>query len=65
MRLPFFAALVVPYRVGKYDRGFYQTPAGPLYVTTGLGTWFIPVRFCCRPEIVVIEWNSGDGGEDD
>jgi len=56
IRLPFLGAPVLPDGVGKYDRGLFQTPSGPLYVTTGLGTWFIPIRFCCRPEIVLIEW---------
>lgn len=55
VRLPFIGALFVPYDVDRYDAGLYDTPAGPLYVNVGIGTWLIPVRFFCRPEITVIE----------
>jgi len=55
VRLPFWGALLVPGDVDGYDAGFYDTPAGPLYVNVGIGTWHIPVRFCCRPEITAIE----------
>jgi hypothetical protein len=53
VRLPGYGALITPPRTGRHDRGLYQTSSGPLYVTTGVGTWMIPVRFACRPEIVV------------
>lgn len=53
VRLPGYGAIVTPPRTGRYDRGLYQTPNGPLYVTTGIGTFMIPARFACRPEIVV------------
>lgn len=55
IRLPFIGALLVPGDVDGYDAGLYETPAGPLYVNVGIGTWQIPVRFLCRPEITVIE----------
>jgi len=55
VRLPFIGALVMPSGVDEYDRGLFNTPAGPLYVTPGLGTFLLPVRLFCRPEITVIE----------
>jgi len=55
IRLPFWGALIVPYGVGKYDRGLYLTKSGPLYVNPGIGTWYLPIRFNCRPEITIIE----------
>jgi len=55
VRIPFWGALIVPHDVGPYQRGLYETPAGPLYVNPGIGTWMIPVRFCCRPELTLIE----------
>jgi predicted MPP superfamily phosphohydrolase len=55
VRLPFVGPLILPGGVGDYDRGFYDTPAGPLYVNTGIGTYGPPVRFLCRPEITVFE----------
>jgi predicted MPP superfamily phosphohydrolase len=56
LRLPFYGALTLPMGAGRYDRGLFKTPAGPLYVGAGLGTFFVPCRFCCRPEITVIEF---------
>jgi predicted MPP superfamily phosphohydrolase len=54
VRLPFVGALIVPHGVGPYDLGFYETPGGPLYVNAGIGTYRIPVRWNCRPEITVV-----------
>ncbi len=56
VRIPLWGALTVPFGVGRYDRGLYQTAAGPLYVNPGIGWWRVPARFCCRPEITVIEF---------
>ena len=55
VRLPFFGSMLVPFGVGQFDMGLYQTRCGPLYVNPGIGYFFCNVRFCCRPEITVIE----------
>ena len=55
VRLPFIGALIVPYGVNGYQVGTYSTPAGRLHVSSGLGTYYLPVRFFCRPEITLIE----------
>lgn len=55
IRIPFWGSLKLPYGVGRYDKGLFQTSAGPLYVNAGIGTWYLPIRFCCRPEITIIE----------
>ncbi len=55
VRLPGVGALMVPSQVGAYELGLYQTPAGPLYVSSGIGYFFADIRLCCRPEIVVFE----------
>lgn len=55
IRLPFVGALIVPYGVNGYQKGLYATLAGPLHVSSGLGTFFLPLRFFCRPEITVFE----------
>jgi hypothetical protein len=34
----------------RFTRGLYKTPAGPLHVSAGLGTTFVPLRFAARPE---------------
>ncbi len=54
-RIPFLGAPFVPDRVGRYVRGLFDTPAGPLYVSSGVGTFMVPVRFACRPEVVLVE----------
>lgn len=56
VRLPLIGSIVVPYDVGRYDLGLFDTPAGPLYVTSGIGTSAFPLRLNCRPEIAVIEF---------
>jgi len=55
VRLPLLGALIVPHRVGKYDLGLFQTPAGPLYVSSGIGWLTFKIRFNCRPEVAVFE----------
>lgn len=55
VRLPFFGALIVPFGVNGYQVGAYRTAAGLLHVSPGLGTFGVPARFFCRPEITLIE----------
>jgi hypothetical protein len=54
VRLPFYGAPVVPYGVGRYDHGYFETKGGPLYVNAGIGTYYFPFRFNCLPELTVI-----------
>jgi len=54
VRLPFFGAPFLPWGVGPYDLGYFESEGGPLYVNAGIGTYRFPVRFNCRPEITVI-----------
>ncbi len=51
--------IALPYGRGKlrlahpsfpYPRGVYRRPGGTLHVSAGLGTTFVPLRFCARPE---------------
>jgi len=55
VRIPFHGPVMLPFMVGEYDMGLYQTKAGPLYVNAGIGWYPVPIRFNCRPEITVIE----------
>jgi predicted MPP superfamily phosphohydrolase len=53
--VPGFGAPIVPSQYGqKYLRGLVQGPIARVYVTSGVGTITPPVRFLCRPEIVLI-----------
>ena len=53
-QLASFFRHILEVEVGRYDRGLFQTPSGPLYVNPGLGTYGFRARFLCRPEITVI-----------
>lgn len=55
VRLPLIGPLLLPWRCGEYDLGYYDTKWGPLYVGSGIGYFAIPVRFNCRPEVTLIE----------
>jgi predicted MPP superfamily phosphohydrolase len=54
VRLPWWGSIIVPHGVGRYDFGYYETTGGPLYVNPGIGTYRLPIRFNCRPELTVI-----------
>jgi predicted MPP superfamily phosphohydrolase len=58
IRLPFFGALILPRHVDHYDLGWFDLPCGPLHVSAGIGTYFIPIRFCCRPDLTIITVSS-------
>jgi len=55
VRLPLIGSLVTPFGVDGYDLGYFDSPAGPLYVGSGIGWFHLEVRFNCRPEITLIE----------
>lgn len=53
--LPFFGALVVPSGYGnRYASGFVVEDDRTIFITKGIGTSILPIRFNCTPEIVVI-----------
>jgi len=53
--IPLIGAPVVPSRYGqKYLHGLVRTPTTQVFVSRGVGTISPPVRFCCRPEVVLI-----------
>jgi predicted MPP superfamily phosphohydrolase len=54
VRLPFFGSLILPRGVGAYDCGYYETAGGPLYVNVGVGTYSLPIRLNCRPELTLV-----------
>ena len=39
---------------GQYWEGLFETPAGMLYVSRGIGTTFVPFRFFARPEVAML-----------
>ena len=56
---PTGGAPFVPSRYGqKYLHGVVQAPATTVYVSRGLGTTSVPVRFCSRPELTLLTLNG-------
>lgn len=55
MNLPFFGRLIVPSRYGKrYAIGHVVEGGRHLFVTSGVGTSVLPVRFRVPPEISIL-----------
>jgi predicted MPP superfamily phosphohydrolase len=53
--IPGLGAPIIPSRYGqRYLYGLVQAPSCQVFVTRGVGTITPPVRFLCRPEIVLI-----------
>lgn len=56
VRLPLLGALRNPAaRDDLYDEGLRRRPWTQVYVSRGVGTVHIPVRFLCRPEVAILE----------
>jgi uncharacterized protein len=56
VRLPFMGALRNPAeRDDLYEEGLRRRPWTQVYVSRGVGTVHLPVRFLCRPEVAVLE----------
>lgn len=54
VRLPGLGALWLPAGSEGYDSGWFYGQYARMYVTRGVGTSILPVRFLCRPEIALI-----------
>lgn len=60
VRLPLFGRPVVPSRYGqRYAAGHVVEDSRHLFVTTGVGTSIIPVRFRVAPEIALLRITGG------
>lgn len=57
IRMPFYGALVMPDRDvdRKKSAGYHEEKGKEFYVSRGLGTSQLPLRFFCRPEILMLE----------
>jgi len=53
------APVWVPPGSGRYRSGMYDTSKGRIYVSRGVGTSILPVRFTCRPELPVFRLVAG------
>jgi predicted MPP superfamily phosphohydrolase len=58
VNLPFIGTPIVPSRFGsKYTAGHVFENGHHLFITTGIGTSILPVRFRVAPEIVILTIN--------
>jgi uncharacterized protein len=63
VRLPFFGALITPGRSPlRHSLGWLPDVPAPTYVTAGIGTSILPVRFNCPPETVTLRLSSKEQG---
>ena len=57
IRIPLKGAVILPSKYGnRYEKGLIIENNRKLFVTKGLGTSILPLRFNCCPEIVVFEF---------
>ena len=54
VRIPFWGPLWLPAGVGPYVHGWFASSGSQMYVSRGIGTTILPVRFACRPELAII-----------
>lgn len=60
IRMPGIGALRLPSWGKVYQAGFYDVNGLPLYVSRGVGTIGVHVRFLCPPEIACFDIVNGD-----
>ena len=56
VRLPWLGAFILPLENRRFDKGWFTEWGQRFFVTSGMGTAVLPIRFLCPPEIVVIEF---------
>lgn len=54
VRIPFLKPLWLPAGVGPYVEGWFEKDGSRMYVSRGVGTTFLPIRFLCRPELAIV-----------
>lgn len=54
VRIPFLPVFWLPRGSGHYLEGWYGANDSKMYVSRGIGTSILPIRFMCRPELAII-----------
>jgi predicted MPP superfamily phosphohydrolase len=54
VRLPGLPPFWLPRAVGRYVAGWFERSGSRLYVSRGIGTTILPLRFDCRPELAIV-----------
>ena len=58
VRLPLISPFWLPPSCGSYLEGWYERDGSRMYISRGIGTSILPVRFLCRPEIAIVVVSS-------
>src|SRR5579872_5543537 len=58
IRLPLVPVLWLPRGSGRFLEGWYTEGSSRMYVSRGIGTTFLPIRFRCLPELAIITVGS-------
>ena len=53
VRFPFVGPLWLPFGSGSYEQGWFGEGDTLMFVSRGVGTSILPVRFLCRPELAL------------
>jgi predicted MPP superfamily phosphohydrolase len=62
VRLPLLPPLWLPAACAGYVEGWYEREGSRMYVSRGIGTSTLPVRFLCRPELALVTLAPAGGG---
>ena len=54
VRLPLIPVFWLPRGSGRFLEGWYAESGSLMYVSRGIGTTFLPIRFRCSPELAII-----------
>jgi predicted MPP superfamily phosphohydrolase len=54
VRFPGLPVFWLPHDSGHYLEGWYEDNGSKMYVSRGIGTSTLPIRFLCRPELAII-----------
>jgi len=54
VRFPGIPVFWLPHGSGHYLEGWYEDNGSRMYVSRGIGTSALPIRFLCRPELAII-----------
>jgi len=58
VRLPLVPVFWLPHGSGRFLEGWYAERGSRMYVSRGIGTTFLPIRFLCPPELAIITVGS-------
>jgi uncharacterized protein len=58
VRLPLVPVFWLPRGSGRFLEGWYAERGSKMYVSRGIGTTFLPIRFRCPPELAIITVGS-------